>query len=1065
MPENLKTHSEPVSNQETSSNPELFSTLESNAVAERQLGAATLAAANFDSRHKEIVDSSFNKARESGEKLPGKNNERRNYAYLSRLEKLIDKYGNEAEKKLWQASIKDNLLIDYDNIPESYWQAKRQELRDNGYGDIELTEDYKRELFNKERELQEESLEKWVNYLGDEHSPYPLWFKIYAWDGMTKMGKYDKSKGKYATRNETTVAPYPNPDAEVLGGVFEVVNRYYGNNEREFYTEEGDRNIDLEKVVQSGSFAKIYNAIEHDIAPIIEPPEKAEDVHGTWVEYSIGEEDDIARAARGTGWCVASPSVGRHYLEYGTYGQDNDWDDDEDYDEYYDEDQGEDYDEYYDEDQGEDYDNYGEPVANEPSVKSKFILFHLQDPSTGRLSKNAVASIRLDPDGQVAEISGLKEGQALNDSLVDMVAEKVKTLPGGEKFLEAFADKQELIRLDRKMQNDEDLTKEELEFIYEINRPTRTLDTYNGYDPRINELKEKYNIGYALNANIDANKLVSNLGYEDIVCNLDDLIKHGVNVDDIVSRLRPYDLAKNLAMLIDHGANIDVDKFASDLHGDILLSNLATILDCGANVDNIVSRLGPNTIADDLAILIDHGANIDVDGLVSDLHTSVLLNNLATLVDYGASMDNIMSHLSQFDIADNLTTLIEHGANIDNIISSCSPRILFSHLTTLIDYGASMDNILSRFRPHDLAENLAVFINHGANIDNIVSRLDPNTIAHNLTTLIDYGANIDNIMSHLGFNNTIPYLATLIEHGANIDNIVSNLNPYRIPSNLTTLIDHGANVDNIASHLDPLDVARNLTTLIEHGANIDVDELVSRLRPGDLANRDLTVLINHGANVDNIASHLNPRDVIRNLTTLIDHGANIDFDELVSRLDPDAVADNLDTLIDHGADINNIVSNLKPYAIAEELTTLINHGANIDIDDLLSRLEPSTIAYNLATLIEHGANIDLDELVSRLDSDAIKYNLDTLIDHGADINNIVSNLKPHAIAEKLTTLIDHGVNIDIDDLLSHLNSFAIAHNLATLIEHGANIDNIVSHLDPDRINENIDVLRAHGWQG
>ena len=620
---------------EIQNNPEVDN---SKAEALRRLGAVTLSAANFDTRHKEIVDSSFNKARENGEKLPGKNNERRNYAYLSRLEKLIDKHGNALEKKLWEGSVKDDLLVEYANIPESYWQSKRQELRDNGYGDIELTDDYKHELFNKERELQKESLEKWVNYLGDEHSPYPLWFKVYAWDGMTKMGKYDKAKGKYATRNETTVAPYPSPDAEVLGGVFEVVNRYYGNNDKEFYTEEGERNIELEEIVQSGNFAKIYNAVQHDIAPIIEPPEKAEDVHGDWVEYNIGEEDDIARAARGTGWCVASPSVGRHYLEYGTYGQDNEWDDEE----------------------------------NSNDLKSKFILFHLEDPSTDKLSKNAVASIRLDPDGQVAEISGLKEGQALNDSLVSIVEEKVKTLPGGEKFLEAFADKQELIRLDRKMQNNEDLTKEELEFIYELNRPINTLDTYNNYDPRIPELKEKYSIEYALNAGIiDADNLVSRLDSYDIVKNLDTLLEHEANIDNLVSKLDYIDIAKNLNTLLEHEANID--NLMSKLSYGAIAHNLDTLLEHGAdiNVDNLVPELEPRAIAYNLDTLLEHGADINVDNLVSELESSDIAYNLGTLLEHGADIDNLVSRLGSHDIVKNLNTLLKHGANIDidNLVS------------------------------------------------------------------------------------------------------------------------------------------------------------------------------------------------------------------------------------------------------------------------------------------------------------------------------------------------------------------------------------------------------------
>ncbi|MDO4753361.1 MAG: hypothetical protein Q4A36_04010, partial [Candidatus Saccharibacteria bacterium] len=521
---------------------------------QRHLGAVGLTLANFQDRHKEIIDSSFDKARENGEKLPGKNNERRNYAYLSRLEKLISKYGNEAEKKLWEASIKDDLLIEYDDIPESYWQFKRQELRDNGAGAIELTEEYKHRIFKEERRIQRESLEKWANYLGDKHSPYPLWFKVYAWDGMTKMGKYARDKGEYAVRNKTTMAPYPDPNAEALAKVFEVVNRYHGNSEKEFYTEQGERNIKLEKAVQSGNFAKIYNAIERDIAPIIEPPENPEDVHGEWIEHSLGEEDDIARAANGTGWCVASSSVGRHYLEYGTYGQDEDWD--EDYD--------------------EDYNDYNE---------SKFILFHLEDPSTRKLSKNAVASIRLDPDGQVAEISGLKEGQALNDSLVPVVAEKVKSLPGGEKFLEAFADKQELIRLDHKMQNNEDLTKEELEFIYEINHPIHTLDTYNNSDPRINELREKYGLEYALNAGVDINQLMSKLKPYGIAENLDTLISHGANINQLVSKLDSYHIAENLDTLINHDA--DINQLVSELHPYYIAENLDTLISHGADINQL----------------------------------------------------------------------------------------------------------------------------------------------------------------------------------------------------------------------------------------------------------------------------------------------------------------------------------------------------------------------------------------------------------------------------------------------------------------------------------------------
>ena len=66
---------------------------------QNEIGAKVLSLVNFESKHKDIVESSFNKARNNKEKLPGKNNERRNFAYLSRLNNMVEKYGDKAERK------------------------------------------------------------------------------------------------------------------------------------------------------------------------------------------------------------------------------------------------------------------------------------------------------------------------------------------------------------------------------------------------------------------------------------------------------------------------------------------------------------------------------------------------------------------------------------------------------------------------------------------------------------------------------------------------------------------------------------------------------------------------------------------------------------------------------------------------------------------------------------------------------------------------------------------------------------------------------------------------------
>ena len=100
---------------------------------QNEIGSKVLSLVNFESKHKDIVESSFNKARQNKEKLPGKNNERRNFAYLSRLNNMVEKHGDALEQKLWVASA-ENLVMDYEDIPDAYWKQQEQILRDNGQG-------------------------------------------------------------------------------------------------------------------------------------------------------------------------------------------------------------------------------------------------------------------------------------------------------------------------------------------------------------------------------------------------------------------------------------------------------------------------------------------------------------------------------------------------------------------------------------------------------------------------------------------------------------------------------------------------------------------------------------------------------------------------------------------------------------------------------------------------------------------------------------------------------------------------------------------------------------------
>ena len=796
-----------------------INTTERNAQApsrlQNEIGSKVLSLVNFESKHKDIVESSFNKARNNKEKLPGKNNERRNFAYLSRLDRIVEKYGDKAEQKIWEASA-ENVVMDYEDIPDSYWKQQEQILRDNGQG---------RELSRREKEIladdlidkQRQSITSWTNYLGDKNCPYPLWFKVYAFDGISKMSNtLNLDDADYNRRDNTTALSFPKLNAEILAKVYRQINDFYGVDKENWLSKHSD-NEKLVSLVKSANFPKLYAKELVDTKVILKTPERTEDVHGDWFEYKLGDEEEIANLAEGTRWCVVDPNVAHNYLVYGEYGHSRSTGSDK-----------------------------------ESNSKAKFIIFRLEDPNShGVYASNGSASIRLDPNGKVAEISGLNEGQAVEDALVPIVKEKALSLPGGEKYLQKFDDKQALIRLDKKMEKGEDLTKEELSFLYELDRPIATLDTYNEEDPRIPELKEKYGIEYALEKGVDANKMVASLDSCDIAKNLDSFLKQGADINNTVNHMKAYDIAKNLDSLLEHGAD----------------------------VDNIVNNIASYHIAENLDTLLKYSAIIDVNELVSSLDSHSITRNLDKLLRNGADIDLVVNRMRYSDIVDKLDYLIEHGANIDvnELVSRLNSFNISDNLDTLLKNGADINVALNKMDPYYIVNKLDFLIEHGANIDvnELVSELKSYDILQNLDTLLKNGADIDLVVGKIKSHDIVYKLDFLLARDANIDvnELVSRLNSFEISDNLDTLLKNGADINNIVSNMNPRDIDYKLFTLLEHGA--DIDNILSNMKPDQIAD-NLFILLDYGVDANLITEKLSKKEIEDNIYLLRKYGANLD---------------------------------------------------------------------------------------------------------------------------------------------------------------------------------------------
>ena len=764
---------------------------------QNEIGSKVLSLVNFESKHKDIVESSFNKARNNKEKLPGKNNERRNFAYLSRLDRMVEKYGNKAEQKLWAASA-ENLVMDYEDIPDAYWKQQEQILRDNGQG-RKLSE-YEKEILAEDLiDKQRESITSWTNYLGDKNCPYPLWFKVYAFDGISKMSNaLNLDDADYNRRDNTTALSFPKLNAEILAKVYRQINDFYGVDKENWLAQHSD-DEKLVSLVKSANFPKLYAKELVDTKVILKTPERTEDIHGDWFEYKLGDEEEIASLAEGTKWCVVDPNVAHNYLVYGQYGNPEEDDDyDQDYeDEDWEDDDYED-DDYDDDDQAETYEHDDVEVEN---PEAKFIIFRLEDPnSPGVFASNGSASIRLDPNGIVDEVSGLNDGQAVEDALVPIVKKKALSLPGGEKYLQKFDDKQTLIKLDNKMKEGEDLTKEELSFLYELDRPIATLDTYNRKDPRIPELKEKYGIEYALEKGVDANKLVSSLDYGDIEENLDFLLDHGADINNIVNNMGSKDINTNLDAFLKYHADIDL----------------------------VVGRMEPRDIVYKLDFLFDHGANIDVNELVSKLGSYDILQNLDTLLKNGADIDvDQMRYRFSYYTHFNLDDLLRRGADINNVVNYMNSNYIAADLEYLYKNGADINNIVKNMDPNDIVWKLDYLNKNGANIDvnELVSKLDSTYVFRRMDFLLSHGADIDIIVKNMDPKNIARNLDYLNKNGANIDinQLVSNLRQEDITKNknLNILLQHGADVNNIIKRMDKKDIEDNIDLLRKYGANLD----------------------------------------------------------------------------------------------------------------------------------------------------------------------------------------------------------------------------------------------------
>ncbi len=482
--------------------------------------------------------------------------------YFERLEELHNKVAKTKSvtgEKLLKNFYYDLYVIKPENIPDAYFQNQVRLARERGYGNIKLTEEDKRRMTEEVIDDQKKSLDKWIEYfLYDEESKsYGMWEKYWVFQGLQNLGKYDKETGKFSKRDKTTVYPFPPVEREYIFTTLKLMEDFLKDKKSE---------EDIKQALSTGNFKLLYEYVIKQSFLKGEHQSNSDD--GKWIKYEQGSDYNILRdSLQGyyTGWCTAA----------------------------------------------------GENFAKDQLAGGDFYVYYSLD-ENGEAKVPRIA-IRMDGKDKIGEIRGIADNQNMEPEMMPILEEKLKEFPDKDKYLKKEHDMKLLTLIDKKVNNNIELTLEELKFLYEIDDKISGFGC--GNDPRIKEIKSKRNCkkDYAYLFNIKEEDIA--LSQEEWESNPE---KFKFLFGDLhLSRITNADgltLPRYIYgdLILDNLISSDGLVFPQQVNGNLNLNNLTSTE--GLVLPQYVGRnIGLNSLtnADELVLPQYVGCDIDLDSLTN----------------------------------------------------------------------------------------------------------------------------------------------------------------------------------------------------------------------------------------------------------------------------------------------------------------------------------------------------------------------------------------------------------------------------------------------------------------
>jgi len=400
----------------------------------------------------EVEVAALRTEQKTGEKVP-QNPDDRIKNYLERLERLaLDPEKEQSKKTLNNESRPRALALLREMVMNRYVRPNKEKMaegaarveeraaRERGiqaqYGEAELEQRGEIAVADLEK-----SLDNWIMYLSDQNEPYPTWFRYYAFRNVLDMGDFDKDKGEFTKRSQGSTKLFPDIDRGALAFVEERIEaaKDPATLEKIRRAQKANETPDDQLLTKAQaeafakmSFSKQYTEGIKQNGEIT--PEMREVTEGKWVKYQQGTDPNSLWTSlqnKGTAWCTKGFGTAKTQLDGGD-----------------------------------------------------FYVYYTND-KTGKASIPRIA-IRMQEDG-IGEVRGVADNQQnLEGNMTEIAEAKMNELPGADSYRKKSSDMKQLTAIKKKVNQGQELDRNELVFLYEINSPIEGF----GYqcDPRIQEI-------------------------------------------------------------------------------------------------------------------------------------------------------------------------------------------------------------------------------------------------------------------------------------------------------------------------------------------------------------------------------------------------------------------------------------------------------------------------------------------------------------------------------------------------------------------------------------------------